>query len=80
MQRLQASYKQEQAQRRTAQAAKTAKTGHVTVYDASKKAYVSATPQEASFIRDVNKEIQAQQSRTAQASAKSGHKTGHVTV
>ena len=57
LQRLQASYKQEQAQRRTAQAAKTAKTGNVTVYDASKKAYVSATPQEAKLIKASNHKI-----------------------
>lgn len=82
LQRLQASYKQAQAQRRASQVADKAarqagKSGHVTVYDASKKAYVSATPQEASVIRNVNKEIQVQR-RTAQA-AKTA-KTGNVTV
>ena len=78
LQRLRESYRKEaQEKRRAAQAPKTAKTGHVTVYDASKRAYVSATPQEASVIRDVNKEIQAQR-RTAQA-AKTA-KTGNVTV
>ena len=58
LQRLRESYRKEaQEKRRAAQAPKTAKTGHVTVYDASKRAYVSATPQEAKLIKASNHKI-----------------------
>ena len=82
LQELQAPYKKAQAQRRADQAAQKAarqagKNGQVTVYDASKRAYVSATPQQAKEIREANREIQAQR-RAAQT--RKSPKTGNVTV
>ena len=82
LQQLQKPYKDAQIQRRAAQAADKAarqagRQGHVTVYDAVKRQYVSATPQEAVLIREANKGIQAQR-RAAQAAKALG--TGNVTV
>lgn len=60
LQQLQAPYKDAQAQRRTLQANQKAARkagGNVTVYDASKKMYVSKTPQEARLIEAANKNI-----------------------
>jgi len=81
LQQLYAPYKDAQIQRRASQAADKAarqasRQGHVTVYDAVKKQYVSATPQEADFISQVNKELQAQR----RASQVKPLGTGNVTV
>ena len=81
LQRLQKPYKDAQAQRRASQALDKAvrlanRKGNVTVYDAVKRQYVSATPEEASFIRKVNKEV-ASQRRLAQVRQQG---TGNVTV
>ena len=81
LQQLQKPYIDAQIQRRASQSAnkvarQTSRQGHVTVYDAVKRQYVSATPEEASFIRNVNKEVAAQH-RASQARTLG---TGNVTV
>ena len=87
LQKLRALSKQKQAQQRALQAAekaakKASSSGHVTVYDAFQKKYVSATPNEANAILKVNKEIQAQRraSQAAEKAIKNASKSGHVTV
>ncbi len=71
LQQLQKPYKDVQVQRRASQIAdkvarQTSRQGHVTVYDAVKRQYVSATPEEASFIREVNKEVASQRRASQQ--------------
>ena len=87
LKQLSEANKQAQAQRRAAQAADKAakqagKKGSVTVFDANKGAYVSASVDNARIIREENKELQAQR-RAAQAAdkaARQASKKGNVTV
>ena len=84
LQQLQKPYIDAQIQRRASQSAnkvarQTSRQGHVTVYDAVKRQYVSATPEEASFIRDVNKEV-AVQRRASQTSKSILDRFGGKTV
>ena len=65
LQQLQKPYKDAQTQRRASQAADKAlrqasRQGNVTVYDAVKRQYVSATPAEAKAIQSANRELQTQ--------------------
>ena len=62
LQQLQSQYKNAQTQRKATHVSgntrkNTTPKGHVTVYDASKRMYVSATPEEAKLIQTANKTI-----------------------